>query len=221
MAVAHALLDQLDMGQTIKSYAWSRPFRGYGPRFYRWMILPGSKPYSSLGNGSAMRVSPVAYVGSSIDDVLSLAKLSAECTHNHPEGIKGAQAVAYAIYSARTGRSKEEIRSEISSRFNYDLFRTIDDIRPGYKLNLTCSGSVPEAIIAFLDSTDFEDAIRNAVSLGGDADTQAAISGAIAEAYYGGVPKELLKITWQKIPNDYRLLIARLHERYPLPTQIF
>ncbi len=220
VAVAHALLDDLDLGQTIKRYAWRRPMRGYGPKFYRWMIFPGSSPYNSLGNGSAMRVSAVSYIAKDFDDVLRLAKRTAECTHNHPEGIKGAQAVAYAVYAARTGHSKEDIRSAVSDRFGYDLSRTVDEIRPGYKLNLTCPGSVPEAIIAFLDSMDYEDAIRNAVSLGGDADTQAAISGAIAEAYYGGVPMNLARTAWCKIPNEYRSLISRFHKAHPLPTQV-
>ena len=124
-----------------------------------WMLSPSMKPYNSLGNGSAMRVSPVAHAFDSIDAVLQHAKESAECTHNHPEGIKGAQATSLAIFLARKNADKEEIRKEISTRFDYDLARSVEDIRPNYRINLTCPGSVPEAIIAFLDATSFEDAI--------------------------------------------------------------
>ena len=220
VAVADALLNGVDFGRTIRRYAWRRPLRGYGPRFYRWMATPGMEPYNSLGNGSAMRVSAVAYVAKSEDEVLELARRSAECTHNHPEGIKGAQAVALAIYLARMGKSKEEIRAKLAKDFGYDLDRTINEIRPNYRINLTCPGSVPEALIAFLDSTDFEDALRNAVSLGGDADTQAAIAGAVAEAFYGGVPPEIVTRVWRKLPRSYRTVIRRFHERFPAPTDV-
>ena len=200
VAVADAILNEKGYGETIKSYARSHPLRGYGPKFMLWLLTPGIKPYNSLGNGSAMRVSPVAHAYNSEESVLLHAKKSAECTHNHPEGIKGAQATALATHLARSGADKEDLRGQISDRFDYDLERTVESIRPNYKINLTCPGSVPEAIIAFLDSTDFEDAIRNAVSLGGDADTQAAIAGAIAEAYYKGIPPQMLEKAWSKIP---------------------
>ena len=193
VAVADAILTKSHYGPMIKSYARRRPFRGYGPRFLFWMIKPGMKPYNSFGNGSAMRVSPVAHAFKSENAVLEQAKQTAECTHNHPEGIKGAQAVALAIFLARNGAEKNLIRSKIANQFDYDMSRSIDSIRPSYRLNLTCQGSVPESIIAFLDSTSFEDAIRNAVSLGGDADTQACIAGAIAEAYYKEIPQEILR----------------------------
>jgi ADP-ribosylglycohydrolase len=140
-----------------------------------------------------MRVSPVAHAFRSQEEVLAQARQTAECTHNHPEGIKGAQATALSIFLARCGADKDLIRSEIGQRFGYDMSRSIDDIRPDYRTDLTCQGSVPESIIAFLDSTSFEDAIRNAVSLGGDADTQACIAGAIAEAYYKTIPNEILR----------------------------
>jgi ADP-ribosylglycohydrolase len=220
VAVADALLNGADFGRTIKRYAWRRPLRGYGPRFYRWIASPGTKPYNSLGNGSAMRVSAVAYAARNEEEALLLVRRSAECTHNHPEGIKGAQAVALAIYRARMGKSKEEIRTTIAEEFGYSLSRSIDQIRPSYKTNLTCPGSVPEAIIAFLDSTDFEDALRNAVSLGGDADTQAAIAGAIAEAFYGGVPLEIAMRVWKKLPRSYRSVVLRFHQRHPTPTNV-
>jgi ADP-ribosylglycohydrolase len=156
------------------------------------MFSSSSRPYNSLGNGSAMRVSPVAHAFKTEEQVLDHAKRSAECTHNHPEGIKGAPATARAIFMARNRASKAEIRKAISSRYGYDLSRRINDIRPTYRITLTCPGSVPEAIIAFLDSENFEDAIRNAGSLGGDADTQAAIAGAIAESFYREIPAEIL-----------------------------
>jgi len=218
VAVADAILNGKDYGKTIKSYARRHPLRGYGPKFMLWLCKPGIKPYNSLGNGSAMRVSPVAHAYDTEEQVLLHAKQSAECTHNHPEGIKGAQAVALAIYLARSGVDKEEIRSKISGRFDYDLNRTVESIRPDYRINLTCPGSVPEAIIAFLDSTDFEDAIRNAVSLGGDADTQAAIAGAIAESYYKGVPSHILEKAWSKIPPAFRNVIIDFSNKYGTPT---
>ena len=162
---------------------------GFGEKFYYWMMDDNAKPYGGFTNGSAMRVSPVAWVVDTLEDVERLAKWSAEITHSHPDGIRGAQAVAAAIYLARTGSTKEEIGKYIESKY-YDLDFTVDQIRPGYKHDMTCNGSVPQAIVCFLDSTDFEDAIRNAISLGGDGDTQAAIAGSIAEAYYG-IPGEL------------------------------
>jgi ADP-ribosylglycohydrolase len=214
VAVADAILAKQAYGPTIKAYARRRPFRGYGPRFLRWMVMPGLKPLNSFGNGSAMRVSPVAHAFSMEDEVLEQARLSAECTHDHPEGIKGAQAVALSVYLSRHGAGKEDIRSAVSRRFGYNLNRTIAEIRPKYRTDLTCQGSVPEAIIAFLDSTDFEDAIRNAVSLGGDADTQAAIAGAIAEAHYNGVPEHILKPIWRKMPVGYREVVIAFSEKY-------
>jgi ADP-ribosylglycohydrolase len=217
VAVADAILNGNNYGKTIKSYARRHPLRGYGPKFMVWLLSPGVKPYNSLGNGSAMRVSPVAHAYNSEESVLRQARESAECTHNHPEGIKGAQATALAIYLARLGADKEEIRRQISERFGYDLDRTVESIRPTYRINLTCPGSVPEAIVAFLDSTDFEDAIRNAVSLGGDADTQAAIAGAIAEGYYNGVPPPILEKAWGKIPQSFRHVIVKFSAKFGSP----
>lgn len=159
------------------------PDAGYGGSFQKWLDDP--KPYGSWGNGSAMRVSPAAYVADGPGEVLRLAKLTAEVSHNDPEGVKGAQAVAMAVYYAREGYTKGDIQTSIENLFGYDLNRTVDEIRPGYEFDVSCPGSVPEAIIAFLDSSSYEDAVRKAVSLGGDADTQACIAGAIAGAYYG------------------------------------
>jgi ADP-ribosylglycohydrolase len=183
--------------------------KGYGPSFRDWLQKPDMKPYNSWGNGSAMRVSPVGWAFNTLDEVLNQAKKSAEVTHNHPEGIKGAQAVASAIFLARTGKSKDEIKTYIETTFNYDLSRTIDEIRPTYVFHVSCQKSVPEAIIAFLESTDFENAIRLAVSLGGDSDTIACIAGSIAEAFYGAVPDDIEKIVLKILPLEIIELISR------------
>jgi ADP-ribosylglycohydrolase len=214
VAVAEAVLTGADYGRTIKDYALKHPLRGYGARFLKWMITPGLEPYNSFGNGSAMRASPVGHGFSTEEDVLAEAKRSAECTHNHPEGIKGAQAAALAVFMARSGAGKEPIRKAISDRFGYDLSRTIEEIRPSYKADLTCQGSVPEAIIAFLDSSSFEDALRNAVSLGGDADTQACIAGAIAEVHYGGVPDEFVQRIKKKLPKSFWQTTLTFYEKF-------
>ena len=163
---------------------------GYGGMFYRWLMSDYMGPYGSFGNGSAMRVSPVAYAGRSLEEVEQLAQWSAEVTHDHPNGIAGAQAVAGATYLARMKESKDAIKEYVEKNF-YDLSSfTLDEIRPSYKFDVTCQGSVPQAIRCFLEAESYEDAIRLAVSLGGDADTQAAMAGAIAEAYYG-IPEEI------------------------------
>ncbi len=165
------------------------PDAGYGNMFYDWLMSDTAGAYGSRGNGSAMRVSPVAWAAESLESALRLARWSAAITHNHPDGIRGAEAVAAAIYLARTGAKKEEIRDYVEANY-YDLRFTLDEIRPTYRADLTCEGSVPQAIVCFLEAVSYEDAIRNAISLGGDGDTQAAIAGAIAEAYFG-IPDEL------------------------------
>ena len=161
------------------------PYAGYGGRFRYWLRERNPKPYGSYGNGSAMRVSAAGWLYDSMERTREVARATANVTHNHPEGIKGAEATASAIYMARNGFSKEEIKEYIEREFHYNLNRTLDEIRPGYHMDETCQRTVPEAIIAFLESKDFEDAIRNAVSLGGDTDTLGAITGSIAEAFYG------------------------------------
>ncbi len=160
------------------------PAAGYGERFYHWLFDDAMGAYGSNGNGSAMRVSPVAWAATSLEEAERLAAWSAEITHDHPDGIRGAVATAAAIFMAREGKSKDEIRTYISNNY-YDLHFTLDEIRPAYRFDVTCGGSVPQAIVCFLEANDFEDAVRNAVSLGGDGDTQAAIAGSIAEAFYG------------------------------------
>ena len=177
--------------------------RGYGNLFYQWIMNDGMEHYNSFGNGSAMRVAPVGWFAKSLDECLKLAKESAEITHNHPEGIKGAEAIASAIYLAKIGKSKEEIKKFIEDYFEYNLNRTLEEIRPNYKFNATCQGSVPESIICFLESTSFEDSIRNAISLGGDTDTMAAMSSAIAEAYYSEVPTFIIDNTITRLPKEY------------------
>lgn len=188
------------------------PFAGYGHHFFRWIKSDFMGAYNSFGNGSAMRVSPVAWVADSLEEAETLAKWSAEITHNHPEGIKGAQAVATAIYLARTGKTKAEIKEYIEQNY-YTLDFTLDEIRPSYKFDVTCQGSVPQAIQCFLEAADFVDAVRNAVSLGGDGDTQGAMAGAIAEAYYGipdDIKEEAYKRFTSKIRNYYNIFQKRL-----------
>ena len=190
---------QHEMRRLGKAY----PDAGYGGMFRRWLHAENPKPYGSFGNGSAMRVAAAGWLFDTLDKTLEMAKVTAEVTHNHPEGIKGAQATAAAIFLARTGHSKQEIRQYVEQTFGYDLNRTCDENRPGYRHVETCQQTVPEAIIAFLESTGFEDALRNAVSLGGDSDTLACITGGIAEAFYG-MPQELRDETLKRLPEDIR-----------------
>ncbi|MCF2617145.1 ADP-ribosylglycohydrolase family protein [Oscillibacter valericigenes] len=184
------------------------PNVGYGGRFGMWLFLEGYEPYNSFGNGSAMRVSSAAWLYDNLDAVRHAARLSAEVTHNHPEGIKGAESTAAAIFLARTGHSKDEIKTYIEENFGYDLNRTCDEIRPTYHHIESCQRTVPEAIIAFLEGIDFEDVIRTAVSLGGDCDTLAAIAGSIAEAFYG-VPEALKEECRLRLPEDMRAVLER------------
>lgn len=202
VAVADSLLNKTPYQVNFLRYFKQYPNAGYGHRFRRWARSLRPMPYGSYGNGSAMRVGPIAWFYNSLDKVLEEALHSAEVTHNHPEGIKGAQSVAGAIYMARTGASKPEIRAFIEGRFGYDLSQTVDEIRPDYDFNVTCQGSIPQAMIAFLEAEDYEDAIRNAVSLGGDSDTLACMSGSIAEAYFGGVPAVIVAETKQRLDKD-------------------
>ncbi len=191
VAIADHFVSGLPYAEAIHKYGNDYPHRGYGGNFYHWLQTPEKQPYNSFGNGSAMRVSPVGWAHNTLEETLAEAAASAEVTHNHPEGIKGAQAVALAIFLARMGKTKIEIKTSVEELSGYDLNRTLAGIRPDYQWNEICQTSVPEAIIAFLESTDFESAIRGAIWLRGDADTMAAIAGSIAEAFYGGVPQEI------------------------------
>lgn len=216
VAVADCLMNQGNYAEYIKKYARKYPNRGYGGRFAQWIRFENMEPYNSWGNGSAMRVSSVGFAYNDLESVMNEAKRSAEVTHNHPEGIKGAQATAVAIYMARTGQSKEQIKSAIAKSFGYDLDRTVDEIRPVYQFNESCQETVPEAIIAFLESTDFEDAIRNGISLGGDSDTLTCITGGIAEAFYGGVPKDIADKALSYLPKAMREVVEEFRARYNL-----
>jgi ADP-ribosylglycohydrolase len=193
IAVANAIISEIPYVDSIREFGRAYPNAGYGKAFKEWLFVENPKPYNSWGNGSAMRVSPVGFAFNSINEVLKEARLSAEITHNHPEGIKGAQATALAKYLARKGAARDNIKKEIHDRFGYNLDRSVDEIRLNYTYDVSCQGTVPEAIICFLDSTSYEDAIRNAISLGGDSDTLACITGGISEAFYGPVPEDIIK----------------------------
>jgi ADP-ribosylglycohydrolase len=216
VAVADVLLHGGDYAKAFKTYYWRypNPTGSYGARFHQWAAAPTLTPYNSWGNGSAMRVSPVGFAGTSLDNVLQEAEKTAAVTHNHPEGIKGAQATAAAIFLARQGKSKADIRTYITEQFGYDLHRTVDEIRPTYSFNESCQGTVPEAIVAFLDSTDFEDAIRNAVSLGGDSDTLTCITGGIAEAFYGDIPEHIRQSVWERLDEPLKQVVEEFRDRY-------
>ncbi len=204
IALADAILNDLDYAAVMKSYYQKYPDAGYGGMFHRWAQSEESQPYSSWGNGAAMRISPVGFAFDTLEEVLAKAQQYTEVTHNHPEGIKGAQAVAASIFLARTGKSKAEIREYVTTAFGYDLSMSLDEIRPTYLFNESCQQTVPQAIIAFLESDDFEDAIRNAISLGGDSDTLACIAGGLAEAFYGGVPDSILQKAMELLDDDLR-----------------
>lgn len=213
LAVCEALL-KVGQDATVKEIedavissmqSWGRryPHEGYGGYFRRWLTARHPEPYNSFGNGSAMRVSAAGWLYDSLEKTRVVAKATANVTHNHPEGIKGAEATASAIFMARNGSSKEEIKKYIENEFHYDLNRTLDEIRPNFHMDETCQKTVPEAIIAFLEARAFEDAIRNAVSLGGDTDTLGAITGSIAEAYFG-ISETLISECRNRINKDMR-----------------
>lgn len=215
IAVASKLLN--DSGSylyELREFGKKYPKAGYGGDFKNWLFCDDPQPYGSYGNGSAMRVSPVGYAFKNIDDVWLEATKSAEITHNHPEGIKGAVAVASAVFLARNGCSKQEIKDYIETNFKYNLNRTIDEIRPSYHFDVSCQGSVPEAIISFLESHDFESSIRLAVSIGGDSDTIASISGAIAEAFYMEIPKSIKVEGLKRLPDEFLNVLMDFTNKY-------
>ena len=197
---------------------WGRryphPMGAYGNMFSQWLRSDNPMPYNSWGNGSAMRVSAVGFAFDTLEETMNVAKKCAEVTHNHPEGIKGAQATAAAIFMARTGSTKKEIRRFITDTFGYNLDRSCDDIRPTYGFDGSCQGTVPESIIAFLDSKDYEDALRLCISLGGDADTMGAITGAIAGAYYNKMPYALYEFGMEKLPKDIQNVVGLFNSKY-------
>ena len=214
IATADCILNDGKYSEYYKKYFRKYPGRGYGGNFSIWGESDDLNPYNSYGNGSAMRAAPVGCVSNKIGEVLKEAKSCAAATHDHPEGIKGAQAVASCVYLAREGSKKEEIKEYIISNFDYDLNDTLDNIRPGYSFDVTCQGSVPQAIIAFLESNDFEDGLRKAISIGGDSDTIACITGAVAEAYYGGVPEDIRSKVLLKLDEDMLETVSKFYDRY-------
>jgi ADP-ribosylglycohydrolase len=218
VATAEALLGDGDYADAYRRYGRAYPNAGYGGSFYRWLLSDDAGPYNSWGNGAAMRVSPVGFALDTVEGVTAEAARSAAVTHDHPEGFKGAQATALAVFLARSGADKKGIRSEIEDRFGYDLARSLDTIRPIYDFDVSCQGSVPESLIAFLASTDYESAVRNAVSLGGDADTMACIAGGIAEAFYGAVPEQIAREVWSRLPEGFLNVLDRFESRYGSAT---
>ena len=213
-AVADAIMNGKNYAVTLKEYGRKYPYAGYGGSFRVWLASASLLPYNSFGNGSAMRVSPVGFAYDTLEKVLEEAEKSAAVTHNHLEGIKGAKATAAATFLARQKESKPAIKRYVEKQFNYDLSQTLDEIRPIYDFDETCQGTVPEAIIAFLESTDYEDAVRKAVSLGGDSDTIACITGGIAQAYYGAVPSRIVKKVEQILPPDLLSIVSRFNDVY-------
>lgn len=211
VAVADWILSGDDLVGLLHAYAHAYPDSGYGGMFRHWSRNRLREPYNSFGNGAAMRVSPVGFASDKLDEVMMWAERSAAVSHNHPEGIRGAQAAAAAIFLARQGQSKDMIRAGLEARFGYDLHTQLDHIRPSYRFDESCQGTVPQALVAFFESTSFEDAIRNAISLGGDADTLACIAGGVAEAFYGGAPEDLAQRTMATL--DDRLVTVIEHFR--------
>jgi ADP-ribosylglycohydrolase len=216
VAVAEWILTGQDLVDLLHAYVCTFSGRGYGGMFHNWALRRLRQPYNSFGNGSAMRVSPVGFAFETIEEVLARAEESAAVTHNHPEGIRGAQATAAAIFLARQGQDKSQIRRALESRFGYDLNIDLDQTRLTYQFDETCQGTVPQALAAFFESTSYEDAIRNAISLGGDADTLACIAGGIAEAYYGGVPHELVVRAMPTLDEPLVSVIRRFRKRFGL-----
>lgn len=220
LAVAKAILESKKdpdiLRKTVAGHLQEigRPYRhcGYGGKFYMWMYTDDPKPYNSYGNGAAMRVSPCGFAGSSLEEAKILSKIVTEVTHNHPEGIKGAEATTAAIYLARKGKSISEIRDHIDKHY-YPMNFTLDQIRPAYTFNETCQKTVPQAIMSFLESTGFEDAVRNAVSLGGDSDTLGAITGSIAEAYYG-IPADIRECALPYLDKRLSAILNAFESRY-------
>ena len=217
VAVAEAILERQPYADTLRRWAMRYPGAGYGMMFTGWMFTPGAGPYQSYGNGSAMRVSPAAWIHDTLEETLAEAQRTAEVTHDHPEGVRGAQAVAGAIFVARTGGSRDAVRDLVQGRFGYDTTLTMERMRAESTFDETCPGTVPQAASIALLSTSVEDAIRKAVSLGGDADTLACIAGSIAEALHGGVPRRLAERVLGHLDPEMRSVTERFVRRYAVP----
>ena len=214
VALADSILHHQDYTSLLKSYFRRYPNAGYGGTFHHWASSPLREPYNSWGNGSAMRVSPVGWAYNTLDEVLAEAELSAAVTHNHPEGIKGAQAIAGSLFLARTGESKAAIRAFVEDTFAYDVSEPLDLLREHYTWDVSCQGSVPPAILAFLESESWEDAVRKGISLGGDSDTIACMAGSIAEAFYGGVPDPIQDYILPRLDKPMADIVAAFTARY-------
>ena len=217
VAVANAIREGMDFATSIRRWGRRYPYVGYGSWFRDWLFREDAGPYNSFGNGSAMRVAAIGWAFDDLDVVLREAASSASVTHNHVEGIKGAQAVAATIFVARSGSGKEEIAALLSDRFRYDCSTGLSALQNRGGFDVTCQGTVPAAAVAFLHSTDFEDAVRNAVSFGGDADTLGCIAGAIAEAHYGGVPAEIQVEVFGRLDHALRAEVAAFASQYGIP----
>ena len=212
-ATAAVLFAGCDYSDLYRKLGLQYPEAGYGGRFMHWLMDDSMGPYNSYGNGSAMRVSPVGWAFDNEEEVMTAAKASAEVTHNHPEGIKGAQATALAIFRARNGRSQEDIAGEMADRFGYDISIPVDELRDSYQFSVSCQGTVPEAIRCYMEASDFEDAIRNAISIGGDSDTLAAITGSIAEATFG-VPSDIAEEAISRLDEPLAAILVRFCDKY-------
>jgi ADP-ribosylglycohydrolase len=217
VAVANAIRKGADFGTSIRRWGRRYPDAGYGGWFYRWLFQDDAGPYNSFGNGSAMRVAAIGWAFDDLDVVLREATKSAEVTHNHPEGIRGAQAVAAAVLVARLGQTKDQIAALLSDRFGYDCSVRLDTLHRRGGFDVTCQGTVPAAAVAFLESTDFEDAVRNAISLGGDADTLACIAGAMAEAHYGRVPVAIQVEVLRRLDETLRAEVIAFGKLFGVP----
>lgn len=216
VAVADALLRGVEPVAAFKDWGRRYPDSGWGGMFASWLFSDRTEPYGSFGNGAAMRVSPAALLARNLAEALEMADRVTRVTHDHPEGLKGAAAAVTATFLCRQGMAPRAVRELIQTRYGYDLSRTVDGIRPHYRFDETCQGTVPEAIVCALEARDYEDAVRNAVSLGGDADTLGAICGAIAEARFG-VPRQIACETWNRLPEDMRQVLAQLYTRARIP----
>lgn len=214
VALADSLMSGVPYVENLKKFWRLYPNSEYGPRFYRWARSKDSEPYNSYGNGSAMRVSPVGYMYNSLDEVLAEAKRSAEVTHNHPEGVQGAQATAAVIFLARNGACVEELWDYVRSNFNYDVDTSLDEIRPGYRYDITCQGTMPVAIRALLESVSYEDAVRKAVGMGGDSDTLGCITGSMAQALYGGIPDAIADRALTFLPDPMQEIVVRFCRKH-------
>ena len=216
VAVAEWILTGQDLTDLLHTYYGSFPDRGYGIRFHHWAHERRREPYQSYGNGAAMRVSPVGFAFDTIQEVLDWSERSAAVSHDHPEGIRGAQATAAAVFYARQMEDKGEIQRLLESQFGYDLTTTLDQIRPTYGFDESCQGTVPQALRAFIESTSYEDAIRNAISLGGDADTLACIAGGVAEAYYKRIPSDIILNATQRLDVNLAAVIDRFRNEFAI-----